>query len=88
MSRSHFTTHPPKNEIIFCYYQVNLRRRFVGPPIKLVLKLSLCFGQSGFDDVLLRDIQLWVLLDKLTHRLLNKELKDQTLQRSMLLSSK
>lgn len=82
ISRSYFA--PQKRNHILqkenkTYYQVNLRRRFVWPPIKLVFEVSLCFGQSGFDDGLLCDVHLRVLLDKLAHRFLNKDGKDQTL---------
>ncbi len=67
------------------YYQVNVRRRFVWPPIKLVFEVSLCFGQSGFDDGLLRDVHLRVLLDKLAHLFLKEDENDQTLWRRTLL---
>lgn len=49
------------------------RRWLGGSPIKLVLELAFGLGEGGLGDALLADVQLGVLLDIVTHDLLQSE---------------
>lgn len=49
------------------------RRWLGGSPIKLVLELAFSLGEGGLGDALLTDVELRVLLDIVTHNLLQSE---------------
>lgn len=63
---AHLPTHPPTPG------QCS-RRWLGGSPIKLVLELAFGLGEGGLGDTLLTDVQLGVLLDIVTHYLLQSE---------------
>lgn len=53
------------------------RRWLCGSSIKLVLELALSLGEGGAGDALLADVQLGVLLDVVTHDLLQRTESNQ-----------
>lgn len=63
---AHLPTHPPTPG------QCS-RRWLGGSPIKLVFELAFGLGEGGLGDALLTDVQLRVLLDIVTHNLLQSE---------------
>ena len=63
---AHLPTHPPTPG-------QHSRRWLGGSPIKLVLELAFGLGEGGLGDALLTDVQLGVLLDIVTHNLLQSE---------------